>query len=109
TFDPVLRDRRIGKEERCIPNVLGTTGSTRIAQMRRDFFRQVGILHVEVARARCGTVARTVECNRREVKYAVPLGGRGEERRPGSNRGRSMLALSPSITYRCRRQELTVS
>ena len=50
-----------------------------------------------------------VKSNRRDVKRAVPLSGRGEERGPGRNRCRDSLTFSSGITHRCRRQEMSGS
>src|SRR5438876_4989103 len=78
-FDSFLGDCGIAKREGCIPSSSWAVGSTRIAKMRREYFRHIGIFDVEVASARCG-VTRLVEDCHREVDQSIPMSGRSEER-----------------------------
>src|SRR5206468_6752898 len=99
-FDVFPGDCGIGQAEGRIPGIVGAAAMTRIAHMRREYIRHIGILDVVVTSV-CRAVAGPVECYRREVNDAVPLSRRGEERRPGRNRGRGILPLSTTVTHRC--------
>src|SRR5437867_1927226 len=56
-FEPLLGDSGIGKRKGCIPSVPRAAGATRITQMRGEYLGHIGILDVEIASARYGTVA----------------------------------------------------
>lgn len=56
-FESFLGDCGIGKGESCVRGVLRAAGSTRIAQMCREYLRYIGILDVVAASAWCRAVS----------------------------------------------------
>src|SRR5262245_1687301 len=71
-------DRGVGQRERCVPGGTDATGPARVAQMRREDPRCVGVLDVVTASARCGAIARPVEGNCRHIERSIPVSGGGE-------------------------------